>query len=346
MINKIKKYKIVLNEKQEKIIMDYFLKLEKLFKNNNIDNESYYDLQDLVIEKLLIKKNNITDKYIDNILKELWSPEDIIEPYKNEKQSVLDELKQIFPLSWDKKELFKYYWILLLKILWWVLIWLWILGIIKWFILLFVNISIFNINITATFPLFLKILIFLISILIIFLWSYLINFKKSKLRNYITGLLAIIIVIILWFWWYNLVSQYNSLNTFSVNSKINISTWTTYEIWAINLFWPLDWNILYTTLTNELTKQYIDENKDFINIIPWNELKINITRNILWNRNEASIFNKNISDLEIKIIDNKIYIYRNWYYFKNNTKLIPFMPKIKIEIPENVKINTFLKKDK
>ena len=346
MINKIKKYNIVLNEKQEKIIIDYFSKLEKLFKEQKIDLESYYDLQDNIIEKLISKKDNITEKYIENILKELWTPEEIIEPYISEKLSLLDELKQIFPLSWDKKILFKHYWILLLKIIWWIWIWLWILGIIKWFILVFVNISIFNIDITSSIPLFLKILTFLISILVIFLSSYLINFKKSKLRNYTTWLLVIVVIIISIFWWYNLATQYNNLNTFSANSKIDLNNQTNYELWDINLFWPLEWNMLYTIITKELTKEYINENKNFINIIPWNELKIDITRNILWNENDANLFNKNISDLKIKIIDNKIYIFRSWYYFKNNTKLIPFLPKIKIEIPKNVKINTFLRKDK
>jgi hypothetical protein len=71
MINKIKKYKIVLDEKQEKIIIDYFNNLEKLFKKQKIDLESYYDLEDNVIEKLLSKKNDITDKYIKSILDEL-----------------------------------------------------------------------------------------------------------------------------------------------------------------------------------------------------------------------------------------------------------------------------------
>jgi len=343
MINKIKKYNIVLSKEQEKIISNYFIKLEKLFKKNNIDIESYYDLEDSIIEKLLSTSEDITEKYINDILNVLWNPEDIIEPFKKDKQSILDELKQIFPLNWDKKILFKYYWILLLKIIWWILIGLWVLGVI---ISLFVNISVFNIDITSSIPLFLKILTFLISVLIIFLWSYLINFKKSNLRNYTIGLLTVIIIIISLFWWYNLVSQYNNLNTFSINSKINLDNQTNYELWDINLFGPLEWNMVYTIITKELTKEYINENKDFISLIPWNELKIDIIRNILWNKNDANLFNENISDLKIKIIDNKIYIFRSWYYFKNNTKLIPFLPKIKIEIPKNVRVNTFLRKDK
>lgn len=341
----LKQYNINLTDNQKKILLNYLNELKVLFQKENIDLDAFYDIENSIIEQLIENKNNITDKHIDNILKDLWTPEEIIEPFKKERLSVLDELKQIFPLSWDKKELFKHYWILLLKIIWWILIGLWILGII-WFILLFVNISVFNIDITASIPLFLKILTFLISILVVFLWSYLINFKKSRLRNYTTWLLIILIIFISIFWWYNLISKYSNLNKYSNVIENKLATWTNYEIWDINLFGPLTWNIIYTTLTKELTREYIDENKDFITFVSWDKLKINITRNILWNKYDAKMFNKNISNLKINIINNKIYIFRSWYYFKHNNKLMPFYPRIKIQLPNNVNVKNKHKEHK
>ena len=342
----LQQYNVKLTDKQTKLLLNYLKNLENLFQKEKIDLDAYYDIENSIIEQLVENKNNITDDYIDNILKNLWTPEEIIEPFQKERLSVLDELKQIFPLTWNKKELFKHYGILLLKIIWWILVGLWVLWIIKWFILLFVNISIFNIDITDSIPLFLKILTFLISILIILLWSYLISFKKSKLRNYTTWLLIILIVSVSLFWWYNLISKYSNVNTYSNVIETKLNTWTAYEIWDINLFWPLNGNLIYTTLTKELTREYIDENKNFITPVSGNKLIINITRNILWNKYDTETFNKNISDLKIKIVNNKIYIFRSWYYFKNNTKLIPFIPEIQIELPKNVKLNQFIRKDK
>jgi len=342
----LRQYNINLTDNQKKILLNYLKELKILFQKENIDLDAFYDIKNSIIEQLIENKKDITDEYIDNILKDLWTPEEIIEPFKKERLSVVDELKQIFPLSWDKKKLFKHYWILLLKIIWWILIGLWILGIIKWFILLFVNISVFNIDITASIPLFLKILTFLISILVVFLWSYLINFKKSRLRNYTTWLLIILIIFISIFWWYNLISKYSNLNKYSNVIENKLATWTNYEIWDINLFGPLTWNIIYTTLTKELTREYIDENKDFITFVSWDKLKINITRNILWNKYDAKMFNKNISNLKINIINNKIYIFRSWYYFKHNNKLMPFYPRIKIQLPNNVNVKNKHKEHK
>jgi len=342
----LQQYNVKLTDEQTKLLLNYLKNLENLFQKEKIDLDAYHDIENSIIEQLVESKNNITDDCIDNILKNLWTPKEIIEPFQKERLSVLDELKQIFPLTWNKKELFKHYGILLLKIIWWILVGLWILGIIKWFILLFVHISVFNIDITDSIPLFLKISALLISILIILLWSYFINLKNSKLRNYTAGLLIILVIIIPFIWWYNLISKYSNVNTYSNVVENKLSTWTAYEIWDINLFWPLNGNLIYTTLTKELTREYIDENKNFITFVSWNKLTINISRNILWNKYNTETFNKNISDLKIKIVNNKIYIFRSWYYFKNNTKLVPFIPEIKIELPKNIKLNQFKRKDK
>ncbi len=334
----LKQYGIELADNQKEILLDYLKEIKILFQKENIDLDAFYDIENSIIEQLIENKKNISDEYIRNLLKELWTPEKIIEPFQKERLSISDELKQIFPLTWDKRKLIKHYSLLLLKIIWWVIVGLWVLWIIKWLILLFVNISVFNIDITASIPLFLKILTFLISILLILLWSYLINFKKSRLRNYTTWLSIILIVFVSIFWWYNLVSKYSNLNTYSSIVENKLATWTTYELWDINLFGPLTWNMIYTTITKEFTREYIDENRNFINFVSGNEIKVNITRNILWNKYDAKMFNKNISNLKIKIVNNKIYIFRSWYYFEHNGKLMPFYPKIKIQLPSNVNL--------
>lgn len=332
----LEQYNIKLTDNQKEILSSYLKDLKSLFQKENIDLDAFYDIENSIIERLVEKKDNITDDYITKILKDLWTPEEIVEPFQKERLSVVDELKQIFPISWDNKELLKHYWKLLLKIIWWIWIWLWILWVINFFILNFVSISIFNIDITGTIPLFLKIFILVFSLFTILVSTYLISFKKSKLRNLstlFTWLLSIIIVI---FWWYNLISKYSNLNTYSDNIQKEISTWTNYEIWDINLFWPLTWNLLYVDLTKELTKEYLYENKDFIHYISGNKIKINIQRNILWTKSDTDKFNQNISKLVVKINDNKVYIYRNWLYFRQKTTLLPFVPEIKIELPKNI----------
>jgi len=350
MKNKIIKYEIKLTTDQEKKIFEYLNELKELIKKENIDNEVFEDIENSLLEKLIIKKGKITDKYIDEIIDELWEAQEIVEPFKIERTSIKDELKTLFPLGKDKKDLLKYCAILLCKISWWIWISLWVISFLSVIPLFFVHINLFNVDITGSIPDFIKWFVLLISLLTIFVSSYCINFKNSKLRNYLTlGLFAVSFLIII-VGWYFFVHNYSKLNTYQYTVSANLKTWVNYSIWWINLFWWLTWNIYLTSIEKDLSKEYLQEGYGKISYISWNKIKIYITRDILGSLYQTDKFNQNISKLKITIKDNKIYIYRDWLYFKQKTILLPFIPYIKVKIPHNVVLKKQLddkhKKDK
>jgi shikimate kinase len=67
----LEQYNIKLTDNQKEILSSYLKDLKSLFQKENIDLDAFYDIENSIIERLVEKKDNITDDYITKILKDL-----------------------------------------------------------------------------------------------------------------------------------------------------------------------------------------------------------------------------------------------------------------------------------
>ncbi|MDD3145009.1 MAG: PspC domain-containing protein [Candidatus Gracilibacteria bacterium] len=91
-MDKFKKYKLSLNEKQKDLVNNYLEKIKKFVDKHEIETELYNDIEEMVFEKLS-NENEFTDLKIIKILKEVGEPEVIFSDYVQEKSSDNKEIK-------------------------------------------------------------------------------------------------------------------------------------------------------------------------------------------------------------------------------------------------------------
>lgn len=77
-MNKFEEYKLDLSKKDKKMINDYLENIKKFIKENNQEEEMYYDIEERVFEKLSTYKK-LNQLKIKQTLNEIWEPEDIFE---------------------------------------------------------------------------------------------------------------------------------------------------------------------------------------------------------------------------------------------------------------------------
>lgn len=100
-MDKFKKYKLSLNEKQKDLVNNYLEKIRNFVDKHEIETELYNDIEEMVFEKLS-NETEFTELKIVKILKEVGEPEVIFSDYIQEKSSENKETQNI--LFFEKLE--------------------------------------------------------------------------------------------------------------------------------------------------------------------------------------------------------------------------------------------------